>query len=63
MGMRTLVQGAGFCIAEGAGLVQALEGFVALPPPVAPYRVRRTYRYGRIAVTVICRDPDQENEE
>ena len=34
-----------------------------LPPPAAPYRVRRTYRYGRIAVTVICRDPDQENEE
>ena len=34
-----------------------------LPPPAAPYRVRRTYRYGKIAVTVICRDPDQENEE
>ena len=34
-----------------------------LPPPEAPYRVRRTYRYGKIAVTVICRDPDQENEE
>ena len=34
-----------------------------LPPPAAPYRVRRTDRYGKIAVTVICRDPDQENEE
>ena len=34
-----------------------------LPPPAAPYRVRRAYRYGKIAVTVICRDPDQENEE
>ena len=35
----------------------------SLQPPAAPYRVRRTYRYGKIAVTVICRDPDQENEE
>ena len=34
-----------------------------LPPPEAPYRVRRTYRYGKIAVTVICRDGVQENEE
>ncbi len=35
----------------------------SLQPPAAPYRVRRAYRYGKIAVTVICRDPDQENEE
>ena len=35
----------------------------SLQPPAAPYRVRRAHRYGKIAVTVICRDPDQENEE
>ncbi len=35
----------------------------SLQPPAAPYRVRCAYRYGKIAVTVICRDPDQENEE
>ena len=35
----------------------------SLQPPAAPYRVRRAYRYGKIAVTVICRDPDQENED
>ena len=35
----------------------------SLQPPTAHYRVRRAYRYGKIAVTVICRDPDQENEE
>ena len=35
----------------------------SLQPPAAPYRVRRAYRYGKIPVTVICRDPDQENEE
>ena len=34
-----------------------------LPAVEPPYRVRRTYRYGKIAVTVFCRDKDQENEE
>ena len=28
-----------------------------------PYRVRRTYRYGRIALTLIRRGGDRENEE
>ena len=34
------------------------------PPqvPEAPYRVRRTYRYGKIGLTLICRGKDQENE-
>ena len=34
-----------------------------LPPLPPPYRLRRTYRYGKIAVTLYCREPDQENEE
>ena len=32
----------------------------ALEPP---YRVHRTYRYGKIALTLIRRSGDQENEE
>ena len=35
----------------------------ALPPVEPPYRVRRTYRYGKIGLTLICRSGDQENEE
>ena len=35
----------------------------SLPAPAAPYRVRRTYRYGRIALTLIRRGGDRENEE
>lgn len=35
----------------------------SLPTPAAPYRVRRTYRYGRIALTLIRRGGDRENEE
>ena len=35
----------------------------SLPAPAAPYRVHRTYRYGRIALTLIRRGGDQENEE
>ena len=35
----------------------------SLPAPAAPYRVRRTYRYGRIALTLIRRVGDRENEE
>ena len=31
-----------------------------LPPP---YRLRRTYRYGKIAVSLYRREKDQENEE
>ena len=34
-----------------------------LPPLPPPYRLRRTYRYGKIAVTLYRREPDQENEE
>ena len=34
-----------------------------LPAVEAPYAVRRTYRYGKIALTVICRSGDQKNEE
>ena len=30
----------------------------ALPQAEASFRVRRTYRYGKIAVTVLCRDKD-----
>ena len=32
-------------------------------PVEAPLRVRRTYRYGKIAVTVLCRERDEKNEE
>lgn len=34
------------------------------PPPAAqpPYRTGRAYRYGRIGLTMIRRDPDQEDE-
>ena len=35
----------------------------ALPPVEPPYRVRRTYRYGKIGLTLIRRSGDQENEE
>lgn len=34
-----------------------------LPPVEPPYRVHRTYRYGKIALTLIRRSGDQENEE
>ena len=34
-----------------------------LPPLPPPYRPRRTYRYGKIAVSLYRREPDQENEE
>ncbi len=34
-----------------------------LPPLSAPYRVRRTYRYGKIGLTLYCRDADQPSEE
>ena len=34
-----------------------------LPSLPLPYRLRRTYRYGKIAVTLYSREPDQENEE
>ncbi len=34
-----------------------------VPLPAAPYRIARTYRYGRIALTIIRRDADQRNEE
>ena len=34
-----------------------------LPPLPPPYRLRRTYRYGKLAVSLYRREPDQENEE
>ena len=34
-----------------------------LPPLPPPYRLRRTYRYGKIAVSLYRREPNQENEE
>ena len=34
-----------------------------LPPLPPPYRLRRTYRYGKIAVSLYRRETDQENEE
>ena len=34
-----------------------------LPAVEPPYRVYRTYRYGRIGLTMIRRSTDQENEE
>ena len=34
-----------------------------LPALAAPYRLHRTYRYGKIALTIYRRDQDQENEE
>lgn len=34
-----------------------------LPPLPPPYRLRRTYRYGKIAVSLYRREKDQENEE
>ena len=34
-----------------------------LPAPEPPYRVDRTYRYGRIGLTMIRRGGEQENEE
>ena len=33
-----------------------------LPAPNPPYRVHRTYRYGKIALTMIRRSGDEENE-
>ena len=51
----------------GQVLLAAWEGYHpadrALPPVEPPYRVRRTYRYGKIGLTLICRSGDQENEE
>ena len=34
-----------------------------LPVLSAPYRLHRTYRYGKIGLTIYRRDQDQQNEE
>ena len=34
-----------------------------LPALAAPYRLHRTYRYGKITLTIYRRDQDQESEE
>ena len=34
-----------------------------LASPERPYRIRRTYRYGKIGLTVFRRDGNEENEE
>ena len=34
-----------------------------LPGLAPPYRIRRTYRYGKIGLTVYCRDGNETNEE
>jgi 16S rRNA G966 N2-methylase RsmD len=34
-----------------------------LPALAAPYRVQRTYRYGKIALTIYRRDANETNEE
>ena len=34
-----------------------------LPPLPAPCRIRRTYRYGKIALTLYRRSGNQQNEE
>ena len=36
---------------------------MALPALSAPYRLHRTYRYGKIGLTVYRRDGNQQNEE
>ena len=36
---------------------------LAMPALSAPYRLHRTYRYGKIAMTLYRRDADEENEE
>ena len=35
----------------------------ALPALSAPYRLHRTYRYGKIALTIYRRSGNEENEE
>ena len=40
----------------------AVARSVALPALSAPYRMGRTYRYGKIAVTIYHRDGDGEAE-
>lgn len=35
----------------------------ALPALSAPYRLQRTYRYGKIAVTMYRRGGNEQNEE
>ena len=35
----------------------------ALPVLEGPYRVRKTYRYGKISVTLFCRRGDEKNED
>ncbi len=53
-----------FDILRPHGIIVA-EHPADVPQPVLapPYRVHRTYRYGRIGLTVYRRDGNQENEE
>ena len=54
----------GFDILNPRGIIVAEhpadKTLPALPPP---YRLRRTYRYGKIAVTLFRRDGNEQNEE
>ena len=34
-----------------------------MPALSAPYRLHKTYRYGKIAVTMYCRSGNEQNEE
>jgi hypothetical protein len=36
---------------------------MAMPALTAPYRLHRTYRYGKIGLTVYRRDGNQQTEE
>lgn len=55
---------AGFDILEPHGIIVAEHpADCVLPTLEAPYRVQRTYRYGKIGLTLYRRDGNEQNEE
>lgn len=55
---------AGFDILNPHGIIVAEHpADRVLPPPRPPYRIHRTYRYGKIGLTVFRRGGNEENEE
>ncbi|WP_295580295.1 16S rRNA (guanine(966)-N(2))-methyltransferase RsmD [uncultured Oscillibacter sp.] len=55
---------AGFDILAPHGIIVAEHPADRVLPALAPpYRLRRTYRYGKIGLSVYRRDANQENEE
>ena len=54
----------GFDILNPHGIIVAEHpADTVLAPPQAPYQIRRTYRYGKIGLTVFRRGGNEENEE